>query len=167
MSTGREQGFTMIELMVTISLAGILMVTATWTFLAYLNSSREQNTAVEIRAALRNTGERALSEGRTYCVYFDSGNRTYTTYRSDCTIAANAVAPATTDATNVGLASISFPPPTTAIPNQRTACLVTNACAYFYPRGTALAGSLSVTRTGSSRTYQISVEGLTSRVSLA
>jgi hypothetical protein len=66
---------------------------------------------------------------------------------------------------SITLSSFSFTPPAATIPGQATSCPTANGCAYFYPRGTALGGGLQVTRTG--KTYTISVEGLTSRVSMA
>jgi hypothetical protein len=51
------------------------------------------------------------------------------------------------------------------VTGQSTACPGSNSCAYFYPRGTALAGNLNVSRSG--KTYSIHVERLTSRVSMA
>ncbi len=167
MRARREDGTTLIEVIAVIALAGILMATAAWTFVAYLNSSREKSTAVEVRAALRNVSERALSEGRTYCIYFNASTNVYGTYRSDCTVAGNRVALGATDAPNIGLSAVTFTPPTPAIPNQYTACPQPNACAYVYPRGNAIAGSVRITRTGTSKAYVVTVEGLTSRVSLA
>ena len=163
----RDYGFTIIELSVTMVLAGILTATATWSFANYQRSTDHSDTATEVRAALRNAGGRALSEGRTYCIHFQPATRTYTTYRSNCTVAANRVATAQTASGKINLAAVAFPAPAVAIPNQTTACPQANACAYFYPRGNATAGTLDVTRSsGGAKTYRITVEGLTSRVSI-
>lgn len=154
----------MIELIVTLSLAGILMTIGILAMKSYLASNRQASTAQSIRSLLRGTGERAISEGRTYCVYFTAS--TWTVYRSDCTIATNkASGPETVYDPSISLASISFPAPSSALPGQSSACPIAGRCAYFYPRGNALAGSLQVNRTGKS--YTVSVEGLTGRVSLA
>lgn len=162
-AAGPDGGFTLLELIVTITIAGILMAIGMYAMRNYLIASREQGTATDIRSALRNASETSLSQGRTYCVYFTS--TTWTVYKSDCTVTGNKVAgPSQVDDPSITLTSVSFVPPATAVPGQTTACPDANHCAYFYPRGTALAGSLQVTRPG--KTYSIHVEGLTSRVSL-
>jgi hypothetical protein len=129
----------------------------------FLLSSREAGTANDIRSALRNASELSLSQGRTYCVYFTT--TTWAVYKSSCSVAANKTSgPFTVDDPSISLSSI-FTAPGTPLPNQTTACPVASRCAYFYPRGTALAGNVTVTRR--TKTYTISVEGLTSRVSMA
>jgi len=164
MSSPRDTGMTLVETVFTIAIAGILMAIGFTAVRSFLFANREQGTAQQIRSALRNAEEQTLSQGRTYCVYFTSS--TWATYKSDCTVAANkTVGPQQVADTSIALASISFPAPSPAILGQGTACPVAGKCAYFYPRGTALAGSLQVTRTG--KTYTLSVEGLTGRVSLA
>jgi prepilin-type N-terminal cleavage/methylation domain-containing protein len=160
-----DSGFTLIELIVTITLASILMTIGMFAMRNFLISNREAGTANGIRSALRNASENSLSQGRTYCVYFTA--TTWTVYKSDCTVTANKTAgPFQVDDPSITLSSISFAPPEQAVPGQTTACPgSTNHCAYFYPRGTALAGSVQITRPG--KAYTINVEGLTSRVSMA
>ena len=161
---GSDGGFTLLELIVTITIAGILMAIGMFAMRNFLMSNREANTARDVRSALRNASEASLSQGRTYCVYFTA--TTWTVYKSDCTVAANKVSgPNTVDDPSITLSSISFVAPGTPVPNQTTACPNASHCAYFYPRGTALPGSVQVSRTG--KTYTINVEGLTSRVSMA
>jgi len=150
--------------MVTMALAAILMTIGILAMKNYLISNRQASTADGIRSALRAAGEQSLSEGRTYCVYFTA--TTWAVYKADCTVAANKTnGPETVNDPSITLTSISFTPPATPVPGQATACPTANRCAYFYPRGTALRGSLQVVR--GSKTYTVSVEGLTSRVSLA
>jgi prepilin-type N-terminal cleavage/methylation domain-containing protein len=159
-----DSGFTLIEMIVAIALMSIVMGLGILAMRSFLISNRESGTAFGIRSALRNASELSVSEGRTYCVSFTA--TTWTTYQSDCTVAADRVGGSqqVTDP-SITLSSFSFAAPATAIPGQTTSCPTTNRCAYFYPRGTALGGGLQVVRTG--KTYTISVEGLTSRVSMA
>ena len=160
----RDAGMTLMELLVAIALASILMCIGILAMRSFLMSNRQANTAQDIRSALRAASERALSEGKTYCVYFTS--TTWTTYKSDCTVSGNKTGGINqVDDGSITLSSISFPAPATPVPNQTTACPTTSHCAYFYPRGTGLGGGVRVVR--GSKTYTISVEGLTSRVSLA
>lgn len=154
----------MIELIVTVALASILMTIGILAMQAYLAANRQASTAQSIRSLLRSAGERSISEGRTYCVYFTAS--TWTVYRSNCTVAANkAGGPESVADPSITLGSVAFPAPASPVPGQTTACPVAQRCAYFYPRGTALAGSLQVNRTG--KTYTVRVEGLTGRVSVA
>lgn len=160
-----DSGVTLIELIVTLSLGSILMAISVFGMHSYLISNRESGTANGIRSALRNASEASLSQGRTYCVYFTS--TTWSVYKSDCTVTANKVSgPFTVDDPSITLTAVTFPSPDwSPAPNETTSCPSTGKCAYFYPRGTAMPGSLQVTRSG--KTYTLNVEGLTSRVSMA
>lgn len=158
----RDSGITLIELIVTMLLAGILMAIGMLAMRNFLISNRHAGTAKDIRSALRNASELSLSQGRTYCVYFTT--TTWTVYKSSCTVGTKAAGPFTVDDPSITLSTI-FTAPGTPVPNQTTACPVASRCAYFYPRGTALAGNVAVSR--GTKTYTISVEGLTSRVSTA
>jgi type II secretory pathway pseudopilin PulG len=154
----------MIELIVTLALASILMTIGILAMKSYLAANRQASTAQSIRSLLRSAGERSISEGRTYCVYFTAS--TWTLYRSDCTVASNkASGPDSVFDPSITLGAITFPAPSYSLPGQSTAFPVAQRCAYFYPRGYALAGSLQVVRTG--KTYTVSIEGLTGRVSVA
>ena len=159
----RDAGTTLLELVVTMSIASVLMTLGLWGARSYLIAHRESGTTTEIRSALRNAAEQSLSEGRTYCVYFTS--TTWAVYKANCTLTGNKVqGPNRVQDASISLNSVAFPAPPSPIPNQTTACPTPGRCVYFYPRGTALAGSLVVYRPG--KTYQINVEGLTGRVSL-
>jgi prepilin-type N-terminal cleavage/methylation domain-containing protein len=159
-----DDGFTLIELLVTMTLGSILMTIGILAMHNYMISQREAGTAVDVRSALRSASEQSLSQGRTFCVLFTS--TTWAVYKSSCSAGGTKVSgPFTVDDQSITLTGLSFIPPVTPVTNQTTACPAANACAYFYPRGTALGGSVQVTR--SSKTYTISVEELTSRVSMA
>jgi len=159
-----DSGFTLVEMIVAIALMGIVMSIGILAMRSFLISNRESGTAFDVRSALRNASELSVSQGRTYCVYFTA--TTWTTYQSDCTVAADRVGGSQqVSDPSITLSSFSFAAPATAIPGQRTSCPTTNQCAYFYPRCTALGGGLQVVRPG--KAYTISVEGLTSRVSMA
>jgi prepilin-type N-terminal cleavage/methylation domain-containing protein len=158
-----QRGFTLIEMLTVMALAGVLMAIAIGAMRGYLRTSRDAGTASDIRSTLRNAAEQSLSEGRTYCIYFTQTQ--YTVYKSSCTTGTKQSGPFSVQDTSLKISAVSFPPPAVAVPGQTTACPVTNACAYFYPRGTALPGSLQIVRTG--KTYTVQVQGLTSRVTLS
>jgi Tfp pilus assembly protein FimT len=149
----------MVELMVTLAIAGLLMAAATLGMRTYLKATRESGTATDIRSALRNASERSIADGVTYCVKFTS--TTWTTYIHDCTVAADAVdGPTKVEESSVTL-SASFS--VVSEPGYVSACPAGAGCAYFYPRGIATGGTVTVSRPG--KTYTVKVEGLTGRVS--
>lgn len=156
--SGRESGFTLLEMLVAMLLAGILMGASVWGMHSYLLASRESGTASDVQSTLRNAGERALSEGRTYCVYFTPS--AWSMYKTSCAVAANKVS----GPIAVRDASITLPAASTSFPTTAP-CPTQGKCAYFYPRGTALKGSVLVQRPG--KAYLICVESLTARVSTA
>ena len=163
MDPSDDNGVTLIELLVTLSLAAVLSGLATGAYVGYARSSRQSGTVTQIQSMLRNTAERSLSEGRTYCVSFDTTAGTWTIYRKVCgpTPGVLAEGPFTVD-TGIRLASVAFTIPT----GSSTTCPTPGTCAYFYPRGTASPGGLQV-RSSSSKVYSIDVKGLTSRVSFS
>jgi prepilin-type N-terminal cleavage/methylation domain-containing protein len=176
-----DAGFTLIEMMVTIMIAGILMATATMALNAYTKAQSEKGTANRVVSSLRDAAGRAQAEGRTYCVSFDSAT-SWSLWRYSCdpSWTGTSIAGATLTATKVdstsrqGQASIdmttvAFPPPTIpplgGLPYSCGAAGTGN-CVYFYPRGIATAGQLKVIRPGTTKTYIVNVGGLTSRVYL-
>lgn len=158
-----DPGFTLIEAVWTMAIAGIVMAIAVWGMRSYLSSSREQNTAVGIQSTLRNIADKSLAEGRTYCVVFTG--TTWTTFVHDCTISTDKVGGVQQVGETGETLTASFPDPPGMDTSENTACPTTATCAYFYPRGNALAGTVVVGRSGSSKTYTITVVGLTGRVS--
>lgn len=166
MRRSHDDGFTLIEMAFTLALAGILMTLGLFTLRGYLLSARERGTATDVRSTLRMAGERALAEGRTYCVKFTASQ--WTLYKGDCSTGTAVGGASSVQDSRITIGNVSFPAPATPVAGQSTSCPTTSGvlgCAFFYPRGTALAGSLTVSR--SSKTYTITVEGLTGRVSMA
>ena len=154
-----DRGFTLIELLVVMSIAGTLALISTFSFSNWRNTSQHQGSADELVSQLRNTSQRSISEGRTYCVDVASGGRSYTLWRTACGATGTQVAgPFTVQGPNVTLTAAVTPPTPAPV------CPATSTCLYFYPRGTAVPAVVTVASAVRSKTYTVRVEGLTARV---
>lgn len=161
-----DRGFTLIELSVVMSIVGLLGLISVWGFRQYAAAQGYRGTANAVESSMRNAAERAVSEGRAYCVSFDSPT-TWSVWRYSCD-------PAWTDGThsrvlvsghnkvqtsNASLGGVSFSTPTGGCASGSL------GCAYFYPRGNSSTGQITVSRPGSTG-FVVKVEGLTGRVYL-
>ena len=161
-------GYTLIELSVVMSIAGIIMAIGAFGFSSWLNTSRHQGTSNQLISHLRNASTLATTEGRTYCVEMSNSGKAFSLWRYKCSTAVPAAGsptpvrvtgPLPTQHSSVS-ADVSLVNPLAA-----GACPATSECVYFYPRGTASEGSIVVASTDRlSKTYVINVEGLTARV---
>jgi type II secretion system protein H len=160
----RNAGFTMIEVMVTIVLVGIMMAIAVGGYRSWAFAHQQSGTARTLQSVLRQSQQRAVTEGRSVCVEFNTAANTYTVYRAStptlpaCSDPAkvNVRGPVTTAGKSVRLRTATFASPDGAV-----------AKVSFTPHGSAWAGEVTVGREGSSKVYVLTVEGLTGRVSLA
>lgn len=166
MNAHRDQrGFSLVELMVTMSIAGTLAAISFFGFTNYRNTSQHQGSAQQIVSVLRVASETAISEGRTYCVDLANSstaasNQTFSTWRYSCggTGSSQIGGTLSTQASSVFFSS------TVTNPSTAPACPASHACVYFYPRGTAVPATVTVQSSKRSKTYVIHVEGLTARV---
>lgn len=153
----RDSGFTLIEVLVVLSLLGIMMAIAVSGWSSWARSSAHSGTAREMQTIMRQAHQRAVTEGRAMCVWFDTTANDYTVYRGACDVATKTrvAGPYETGAAEVRIASPAFTAPGS-----------TSAGVTFFARGTAWPGEVRVVRSDSSKVYVLEVEGLTGRVSL-
>lgn len=162
----RQAGFTMIELVVVMSIAGTLTSIGAFGFASWRDTAQQQGTADEVVGALRNASTRAIAEGRTYCVAIAADGRSYTPWRYSC---GGATGSATGSAKKVQGPAVSLTttvpfPSSVALPSPTPTCPAGSKCLYFYPRGTAIPAQVVVSSSARSKTYTVRVEGLTARV---
>ena len=154
-----DAGFTLIELLVVMSIASTLALISAFGFSNWRNTSQHLGSADELVSQLRNASQRAISEGRTYCVDVASGGGSYALWRTACGAGGAQVAgPYTVQSPNVTLTALPAPP------TPAPACPASSKCLYFYPRGTAVPAVVTVASAERSKTYTVRVEGLTARV---
>ena len=154
-----DEGFTLIELMVVTVLMSVIGALSLTALVNYQRAADVEGSADDLVSALRTSAQRAVTEGRTFCMSFDVAANTYTVYRTSCSAASTVATPAKRTRGPAVLSAPSFAP---ALPS-RDVCQTANACAYFYPRGTGSPGQVVVQRPDG-KSITVKIEGLTSRV---
>lgn len=155
---GGDAGFTLAETMIVVVLMGVLGALSVTALVNYQRAADLEGTADDVVSVQRTTAQRSVTEGRTYCVRFDTAAGTYTVYRSTCAPASTVAVPAKETRGPAVLSSPAFTPA-----KSTDVCQSGDDCAYFYPRGTGSPGTVVVQRPGG-KSITISIEGLTSRV---
>lgn len=156
-ASGEDGGFTLIEVLVAMLIFSLTAVFATEGWLRFQRAQELRSSVDELTAVLRNAQELALSEATTYCVTFGTDNRTYNMTKIQCGAAGTPVgSPAQTASNRVAITSAAFTQPDGSVARS----------VQFTMRGSATPGSVTLQRQGGTKTYTISVEGLTGRVSV-
>ena len=160
-----DSGFTLIEVLVAITLMGILMAIAVMGFSHYSSAHQEAGTARSLQSALRQAQERAVSDGRAVCVKFDDVS--WSVWRTACnsTTGQHLDGPTTTESVDVHLQGLSgselvFTPRGTASWSTLSTDAVDPLC------GSVKAFAVKVTRSDSTKTYRLCIPALTGRVDL-
>lgn len=153
-----DDGITLIEVLVAMSLAGVLAAMAITGLRDWAVANAHKGTASAVQTTLRHTQVRAVSEGVSFCVLFDQARGTYTVNRYACNDSPVKVeGPYRVDDAKVRFTGAMF-----TSPDGTASTGVT-----FRPTGAAWPGSLKVVRAGAPKEYRVSVEGFTGRVSVS
>ncbi|HVF05922.1 MAG TPA: type II secretion system protein [Frankiaceae bacterium] len=162
-ATGRraDSGFTLIETMYAMVLFGILVGISAGPYGAYRAKQEHKGATRELVAFLRRAQVRAVSEETTYRIDIAADGRTARAFRFDgASYAADHVIK--TPSKRVRYAAADFVP---SIVTGAAGTPGSGTSVFFYARGSASKGTVTVVRDGTDVTYTIEVEGLTARVS--
>jgi type II secretion system protein H len=168
-----DRGFTLVELLVVMVIVGTLMAISAFAFSSYRNTAELRGSSQELMSTMRSASEQAISEGRTYCVDLTNAtpsttNRSFALWQRACTVAGGGTQVGGTRKTQSSRISFSTavtnPNAAPTCPAGQNCCATDHACIYFYPRGTALQATVTVSSSARSGTYTIHVERLTARV---
>ena len=157
MGERRDSGFTLVEMMFAMVLFGILVGIAAPPYARYRTKQQHLGATRELVAFLRKAQVRAVSEETKYSVVFASNGKSATMYRYADSSATTGVAGQVLQmpSSKITMTGASFAQPLGG--NGTTA--------WFYAKGSGSKGTVTVSRSGSSKTYTVDVEGLTARVS--
>ena len=155
---GPDAGFTLVEMCFATLVFGVLAATATVELKGWADAHDQSGTAAEIQAVMRETQQKAVTEGRSMCVDFSTSAQTYSVYRGSCDSSTKVIlhGPIHPQGSKSRIAEPSFNGP-----------LGISTGVTFAPRGTAWPGTVRVIRAGSGRVWTVALEGLTGRVSRA
>jgi prepilin-type N-terminal cleavage/methylation domain-containing protein len=155
----RDSGYTLIEIMVVVGLVSLLAALGVGAWKSWAGAEAHKGAATDMQTVMRQTQVRAVTEGVSLCVKFDTTAETYTVYRFECATTGNVKVsgPFSLGDGRLLLSGVQFHKPDGTIVGMVT----------FRPSGSAWPGGLTIARTGSSKTYSLTVEGLTGRVSVS
>lgn len=134
-----QNGFTMVELVVTLAIFGIMLTIALPPFLSYLPTMRLKGAARDISSTLQSARMEAVSQNGNCNVSFDINNKSYTVSCINIT---------TTLPTDISFGwgtDVNKNVSGGSLPSDGVAFL--NDTCYFTSRGTANAGSIYIKNT--------------------
>lgn len=154
-----DAGFTLVELVAVMAIASVLAGIGLLSFAARHQMTVHTGSAEALVAELRSTAQRAIAEGRTYCVSLAANGRAVVAYEADCDDLMGATLVAQTETQDADVTVVASHPA-----GVTSGCEV-GQCIRFTPRGTATPTELTVSSSARpSQDIVIHVEGLTARV---
>ena len=154
----RDSGFTLLEIIVVVGLVSVLAALGVGAWKSWTVAEAQKGAATDLQTVMRQTQVRAVTEGKNFCIKFGTPADTYTVYRYACDESPEKVnGPFTLGDSRVHLAGVQFHQPDGSLTTMVN----------FRPSGSAWPGELTITRSGSPKTYTLDVEGLTGRVSVS
>lgn len=151
----RGAGFTLIEVLVTVTILGAMLAIGVGGWSGWSAANEQEGAVATLRGTMRDAQQQAVTEASSICVMLQAGTDQYATYLGACDAPSKTLlrGPFALDSKRVHLVAPSFTGPSGS-----------SSGVTFSSRGTATPGSVKVTRDGSSKVWQLSVEGLTGRV---
>jgi prepilin-type N-terminal cleavage/methylation domain-containing protein len=169
-----DKGFTLIEVLTTLALTGILLAMGGIAARQFWMNRALSGGAETVITQMRTTQEKASSESfpLVYGVRFDPGTAKWWVVKYDPVNPGPGDDQCTTIETHnfdtgVTITAASFDPdPTiTAFCKTKLSAPADNAIAFFYPKGNATPGSVTLRQPTIDKTRTIEVAGITGRVS--
>ena len=151
-----DAGYTLAEVMVVVLIMGIIAFLGAGSFQKWALASAHKGTSVDMQTVLRQTHIRAITEGVSFCVSFDTTGGTYTVSRYACETATVKVS---------GPYAVNDPRVLLVAPQFLQRDGTTLPAVTFRPTGSASPGTVSIRRVGQPQSYTLAVEGFTGRVS--
>lgn len=152
---GSDDGYSLAEIMVVVLLMGVMAFFGVGSFSKWALASAHEGAAVDMQTVMRQTHVRAITEGISYCITFDTDRNRYTLYRYAC---GTAIEEAN------GPFEPSDPRITITSPRFRQSDGTYKPWLTFRPSGVATEGTVVIRRAGTAKAYTVSVEGFTGRV---
>lgn len=178
----REKGFTLIELLVAMSLTAVLLTLGAASVRQFWMVQALQGAVDEVSSQLKRAQSRSVSESRfVYGAWFERGSSQWRLVRFDAAdpttaaddmCAAEPTRPLATGmfSTSVRIsadaAATTFPDSheTTVCRSKLSATASAHQFVFFYARGTATPGKVTIEQPSLGRSRTIDVSGLTGRV---
>lgn len=128
MKIKNNKGFTLIELIITIAILGIVLAIAAPNFTRYRDNTNLREAARDISSDIQLYKQRAVAENAPYTITFNSGTNDYVIRKGAVVVATKQVGAGNTSVRILGTPSFSGGVPTITL----------------FPRGTSTFGSLTL-----------------------